>query len=117
MHHIAMDALSLRVLTDELGTLYTGYSAGENPVLPELERTFLDFAQAQSDALEGDKVSGQVDYWLAQLAALPRLELPLDRPRRATQSGASGDVPFVLPVDLSDEFCALGGTARARPSS
>jgi amino acid adenylation domain-containing protein len=96
MHHIASDAWSAGVLFHELNALYEVFSAGISSSLPDLPIQYGDFAQWQSDWLEGEVLEQQLSYWREQLADLPVLELPTDRPRPALQSrrGALQSVRF-----------------------
>jgi len=80
LHHLVCDGWSMGVMTVELSVLYWGFLRGEPSALPELALQYGDFAlwQRQSGALPK-----QVAYWRQQLAELPLLELPADRPRPA----------------------------------
>ena len=44
MHHIMSDAWSMGVLVDEVVTLYEGYVAGREVLLPSLPIQYADFA-------------------------------------------------------------------------
>ncbi|MGW5053661.1 non-ribosomal peptide synthase/polyketide synthase [Actinokineospora sp. NPDC004072] len=105
-HHIATDGWSMGVLVAELGELYAG--AAELPAPPV---AYGDFAVWQRERLDGPALEAQVAHWTAGLAGLTPLELPTDRPRPATASGAGAVHEFRLPAALS---AALVEQARAR---
>ncbi|MCP4663182.1 MAG: amino acid adenylation domain-containing protein [bacterium] len=91
VHHIAFDGWSVGVFLHELAVLYQAFSAGTaspDPCcgLPEPGIQYADFAQWQRQWLTGEVLESQLSYWREQLAELPVLELPLDRPRPPKQS-------------------------------
>ncbi|HEY0606847.1 MAG TPA: amino acid adenylation domain-containing protein, partial [Herpetosiphonaceae bacterium] len=65
--------------------------------LPELPIQYADFAIWQRGWLQGDVLDQQLGYWQRQLADLPVLELPTDRPRPPVQSHRGAHEPFALP--------------------
>lgn len=85
-HHIIYDGWSTHVFAHEVETLYTAYVMGQQSPLPELPIQYADFAVWQRRSLKGAGLKDQLDYWKKQLADLPVLNLPLDRPRPALQS-------------------------------
>jgi amino acid adenylation domain-containing protein len=85
-HHIIYDGWSTHVFAHEVETLYTAYVMGQKSPLPELPIQYADFAVWQRRSLKGAGLKDQLDYWKKQLADLPVLNLPLDRPRPAQQS-------------------------------
>jgi amino acid adenylation domain-containing protein len=80
-HHIASDAWSTRLLLRALA------AQAEEP-----QASYADFAAWQRRWLASDEAEASLAYWRQQLAGVEAtLELPLDRPRPAVQSGR-GDV-------------------------
>ncbi len=74
-HHIAVDGLSFDIIAAELMALYAG------EILPTVD---YDLAAARrSAAAGGEGVRGETNaaFWREQLADLPQLDLPGDRPR------------------------------------
>src|SRR6185295_10592840 len=65
----------------EIVTLYEAFSEGKPSPLPELRIQYADFAHWQREWLQGEVFDEQLSYWKRQLADLPALELPADRPR------------------------------------
>ncbi|VAW42369.1 Polyketide synthase modules and related proteins, partial [hydrothermal vent metagenome] len=87
MHHIASDGWSRRVLLNELSLLYADFLARERPSLDPLPIQYANFAVWQRKWLQEERLNKQLNYWKKQLAdAPPRLELPTDFPRPATQA-------------------------------
>jgi amino acid adenylation domain-containing protein len=82
MHHIISDGWSLGVLYNEISTLYTAYSTGQQPQLADLPIQYSDFARWQTQWLTGDVLEQQLAYWKSRLRGIrPLLDLPADRPR------------------------------------
>ena len=83
LHHIATDGWSMAVLWRELDLLYTA-ALRQEPVDWPPPRPYLAYVQHEQ-RLAPD-ASRSLGYWQRQLHGLPRLDLPLDRPRRARPS-------------------------------
>jgi amino acid adenylation domain-containing protein len=107
-HHIATDGWSMAVFFRELAVLYADFAAGREPSLPELPVRYADWAVWQRQALSAGTLDAQLAYWRRQLAGVPVLELPADRPRSAATGdrGASRVVSF--PADLAARLRGLG---------
>jgi non-ribosomal peptide synthetase component F len=76
--------------------------------LPELPVQYADFALWQRHwLLEGPRLNAQFSYWMRQLAGLPTLELPTDRPRPTTQSFRGGHQAFELPASVGQGLRSL----------
>ncbi|MDO3686252.1 non-ribosomal peptide synthetase/MFS transporter [Micromonospora sp. C28ISP2-4] len=107
-HHIVGDGWSVDVLLRDLITLYRG---GEPPALPI---QYGDFAVWEAHELDGPQARAHVDYWKQRLAGITPLELPLDRPRPATQTYRGDFVEFQLDPAATEALNALtrdsGGT-------
>jgi len=102
LHHIVADGWSLGVLVRELAALYRAEP------LPALPLQYADFAIWQREVLAGDALERRLGFWRRQLAGVPPLELPLDRPRPAKAGRRGGSLPVALPST------ALAALARAR---
>ncbi|MEU1513047.1 condensation domain-containing protein, partial [Streptomyces sp. NPDC005811] len=101
LHHIACDAWSVGVVGQELGELYRGTEPAPLPV------QYADYAAWQHTELTGPAVDRHLAYWKEQLADLPPLELPADRPRPAVRDSAGDSVPFTVPGELADRLRTL----------
>ncbi|MBW8873678.1 MAG: amino acid adenylation domain-containing protein [Acidobacteria bacterium] len=86
VHHIVSDGWSMGVLYRELGALYEAFTAGRPSPLPALPIQYADFAYWQHQALLGELREVHLSFWREQLAGLPVLELPTDRPRPRFES-------------------------------
>ncbi|MBN6039792.1 non-ribosomal peptide synthase/polyketide synthase [Amycolatopsis sp. 195334CR] len=111
MHHIVTDGWSMGVLTRDLGALYRAAleTAETDPAvlldradLPALPVQYADYAVWQR------KQRGDLDYLRRELAGVPALELPTDRPRPANRTAAGATTTFTVPAELLDELRALG---------
>jgi amino acid adenylation domain-containing protein len=115
MHHIVSDGWSMEVFVRELGILYQDFALGRPPSLRELSIQYGDFSAWQRQWLSGARLETQLDYWRRQLAELPQLELPTDRPRSAAQSFEGASVRVAFPPDVSERLREIGRSARVTP--
>ncbi|GER90174.1 hypothetical protein KDW_43360 [Dictyobacter vulcani] len=102
LHHVVSDGWSTGIIIRELAVLYDAYSSGRPSPLPELAIQYADFSQWQRRWLSGEVFDKQLEYWRQQLAGLPVLQLPTDRPRPVLQSFSGSMYPVVLPRKLSE---------------
>ena len=116
MHHIVLDAWSLWVLLDELGTLYEQESRGEVGRLPAVTAAYSDFVRWQQEMPNTTDGRSQWDYWGEQLSGdPPPARLPWDRPRKAKIEQRGASLHFRLPDGLSDQLRELGRARGATP--
>ena len=108
LHHIASDGWSLGILRRELELLYRKYRHGGTLQLAELTVQYTDYVVWQQHSLQGQRRSELLAYWRAQLANLPALELPADRPRPARFTYHGAEHAFSLPGDLTTRLRSLG---------
>ncbi len=96
MHHIVSDGWSFGALHRELRDHY------EERSVPALPVQYADYARWQREWLSGERLEREAAYWKQQLAGMPALlELPLDRPRPATQTFAAGNYKFSVSEQLT----------------
>ncbi|HEY6806346.1 MAG TPA: amino acid adenylation domain-containing protein [Pyrinomonadaceae bacterium] len=121
MHHIISDGWSMGVLNNEIATLYRAYSEqpgtqssspaflpqAEQPVLPELELQYADYATWQRDWLQGEVLERQTSYWKEKLRGVEPLELPTDRPRPPIQSFKGASYAFALSPQVGQQLQAV----------
>ncbi|MBV9790335.1 MAG: amino acid adenylation domain-containing protein, partial [Chloroflexi bacterium] len=107
LHHIVSDGWSQGVLVREIAALYRAFVAGAKPALPALPVQYADFAIWQRDWLSGAELEAQLGYWRQQLADLPALQLPTDRPRPAIQSFRGAQHSFTLTAEATAGLLAL----------
>ena len=103
VHHIVADGLSVPILASELAQLYQAGTAGEaaSSALPPLSVQPADHAAWQRGWLTGEELNRQLEYWREQLADLPTVQLPTDRPRPADPTGAGATAWRRLPDQLA----------------
>ncbi|QTL38237.1 amino acid adenylation domain-containing protein [Xenorhabdus budapestensis] len=100
-HHIISDGWSVKVLIDELNSLYTAFLSGQPDPLPVLAIQYPDYAAWQRQWFSSEHMQAQVDYWRTTLADAPALlNLPTDRPRPLEQSFVGQILPINLDVEL-----------------
>lgn len=107
MHHIISDGWSMGVLFRELAALYEAFARRRPSPLPELKIQYADFAAWQREWLQGKVLEEQLDYWQKQLADLPLLALPTDRPRPRTASFSGAFHQMSFPEELSEQLLTL----------
>jgi amino acid adenylation domain-containing protein/non-ribosomal peptide synthase protein (TIGR01720 family) len=100
VHHIVSDGWSTGILYRELGVLYEAFVAGRPSPLAALPIQYADFAYWQDVALQGDMRESHLAFWRCQLADLPILELPTDRPRPRFETFRGGVAAGVLDRSL-----------------
>lgn len=101
MHHIVCDAMSLKILFQELRVFYEAISLGRPTILPGLQIQYADFAAWQRDWLQEDTLASQLSYWREQLkGSLPMLKLPTDRTRPAEHTTIGALHHFKLPKEI-----------------
>lgn len=108
VHHIVCDEWSMGLLFRELSAIHDTISTGKvlSP-LSELPIQYADFAIWQRQRLQGELFETQRAYWKQQLANLPVLELPADRPRPTVQSYRGATRSSVLPHSLASTLKEL----------
>ncbi|WP_369197883.1 non-ribosomal peptide synthase/polyketide synthase [Streptomyces djakartensis] len=111
VHHIVTDGWSLGVLGRDLGELYAAAREGRSPELPDLPVRYADHAAWQR--ARTDQVERQLAHWRGQLAGVPPLELPTDRPRPAVRTRDGALVTFTLPAELTERLRERGREADA----
>ena len=101
VHHIAADAWSLDLLSDELTALYESFCEGKPSPLPDLDFQYSDFALCQQERLLGEPAAKQMKYWKERLVGeLPVLELPTDRPRTGQPTFRGAQRLLIFPMSL-----------------
>nr|WP_233223421.1 non-ribosomal peptide synthetase [Amycolatopsis sp. CA-128772] len=108
LHHIVTDGWSMGVLADELGRLYSAAVRGTAAGLPPLPLRYADFAAWQRERLAGAELDDRIAYWERQLAGVPALELPTDRPRPAVRGTAGATHRCTVPPAVTARLAELG---------
>ena len=114
MSHITGDLWSMGILIREVGALYQGYIAGEEPPLPQPVIRYGDFALWQRRYLENEALGEHLQYWKNQLGGrLPIVNLTGDRPRPLVPSYRGTAKSISLPVTLCESLKVLSRRERA----
>ncbi len=101
-HHIAADGWSNRICMRELGAFYDAHAVGVAPSLPAPGPSCEEFARWQADMLAGPEGERLWSFWKRQLGGeLPRLDLPVDRPRRPFRRHRGASETFAVDGDLT----------------
>jgi non-ribosomal peptide synthetase component F/acyl carrier protein len=115
VHHVACDAASYRRLGAEVGALYAAHVTGEPAGLPEVAVQYADYAVWEGRQVADAALRPHVDYWRRQLAGVPELSLPADRPRAARPDWRGGTVVVPLDARLGADVRNLAAARRASP--
>jgi hypothetical protein len=113
MHHAISDGWSIAILIRELSALYGSFRLGEPSPLPEPVIQYADYAAWQRNLGENAGFDSQLAYWKGQLAGVPHLELPTDRPRPPVASQRGGLRSTTLPIATRETARALGRSEGA----
>lgn len=113
LHHVAVDAWSIRILLDELEILYAIERGGTGVSLPDLPLRYADYARWQREQLDTNTMQRQLDYWRRRLGDdLSVLDLPGRRPLPAgPQDGVRYD--FELDAALTRRLRGLAQNSGA----
>lgn len=96
IHHIIGDGLSIDIILEELGTLYSAYVENKEPHLPIPER-FSEFAERINSFMESSEYKHLEDFWIdIYKESVPTIELPLDYVRPALRTYNSDRIDFPL---------------------
>jgi amino acid adenylation domain-containing protein len=101
-HHIVLDGHSLGLLLDDFLAAYEAERNGSTaPVKAPIARQYTDYVAWEREMVAGPEGTRQREFWHRELAGeLPLLNLPVDRPRWASQIGKGETYAFVLGADV-----------------
>ncbi|MFL6257438.1 MAG: type I polyketide synthase, partial [Pyrinomonadaceae bacterium] len=102
IHHLAVDAVSWRILLEDLQTAYNQLSRGEPVRLPAKSTSFKRWAERLTEHAWSEEMRREADYWCDSRWELPA-PVPLDVPE-GVNSEASADT---LSVSLDEEETSL----------
>jgi amino acid adenylation domain-containing protein/non-ribosomal peptide synthase protein (TIGR01720 family) len=105
MHHVVTDGWSAGVLTADLAELYRAEVTGVPATLPALPVRYRDFAVWQRGRTE--VMDTQLRHWRQELAGVPALELPTDRPRPPVHTTAGAQVDLAVAPSVADALRAV----------
>ncbi|WP_414542087.1 amino acid adenylation domain-containing protein [Nostoc sp. CCY0012] len=108
LHHLVGDGWSIKVLIQELTTIYQAFADGKPAPLPQLPVQYSDFVHWQRNSLPDEVIEKHLAYWRQQLGGnLPILQLPTDRPRPPIQTFRGAQQKFVLSKALTEAIKQL----------
>lgn len=111
MHHIVSDGSSFNLFLKELNQRYLAFSKDQDAGYPEPEIQFSDFAEWQSQWLQGEVLEKKLRYARNLLARnRPTLELPTDYVRPAKPAFKGRRESFHIPKDFVDTLHSFGQT-------
>jgi amino acid adenylation domain-containing protein len=113
MHHIVSDGWSAAVFGAELQACYAAALRRQPAGLAPLAVQYGDFAEWQRQWLQGPVLDEQLAYWRRQLADLPVLQLPTDRPRPPMSTFRGAVHSFRIPAQVVDALRGLSLQTRA----
>ena len=110
IHHSICDGWSIPIIQHEISAFYNAAVKNIKLNLPELPVQYADFSIWQRKYLRNDgKVfQQQLQYWLRQLSAAPKvLELALDKLRPGTLSTEGANEHFILSKSVTNSLNQL----------
>lgn len=97
MHHIVTDGWSIALFAEELLQTYDALSNKlPTPLQLGPATQYADFSAWWENQVEEKFLALEMAYWKQQLAGLPRLQLPMDRPRPARSNFSGARLSFAL---------------------
>ncbi|WP_157601401.1 non-ribosomal peptide synthetase, partial [Stigmatella aurantiaca] len=106
MHRLIADEASFGVLGRELATLYSAFSAGRAPRLPEPSQ-YGEFAEKQRSSLRGEALDLHLHFWKQKFSGATPIQLPTDFHPPQAVTGVRARHSFVLPRALVEALRAL----------
>lgn len=111
IHHIIGDGLSIDVILEELGELYSAYVEDKEPKLPHPER-FSEFAERINSFMESSEYKPQENFWInIYKESVPTIELPIDFERPALRTYNSNRLDFPLDDAIINDLKNTGISA------
>jgi amino acid adenylation domain-containing protein len=85
VHHVAGDGWTLRLMMQEISSLYAGHASGDGDPLPAPPVQYIDYAAAVRDPAHREAIEDDLAYWVDRVADAPTLDLPTDKPDASVQ--------------------------------
>ncbi|MBA3825534.1 MAG: hypothetical protein H0X24_16755 [Ktedonobacterales bacterium] len=96
IHHLAVDAISWRVLLDDFALVYQQLQRNAAPQLPAKTSSFKQWAEGLVAYAQSDPLAKEAPFWLAQEQSLPALPVDHTAPATANTEGAAQSVAVML---------------------
>ncbi|MFD2942103.1 non-ribosomal peptide synthetase [Flavobacterium notoginsengisoli] len=108
IHHIIGDGLSIDIILEELGTIYSAYAKNKEPKLPPAE-LFSEFAEKINSFMESKEYKPLEDFWInIYKESVPTIELPLDYTRPSVRTYNSDRIDFPLDDNIINDLKIVG---------
>jgi amino acid adenylation domain-containing protein len=112
-HPLVIDPFSVRILLQEITTVYDALVRGHSPSLPDPLFAYSDFASWQHTRLAEHAWTPDVEAWREVLpATLPILDIPADHPRPSVKTYAGRRVHGRLPAERVELLRALAASEQ-----
>ncbi len=99
-HHVVCDGWSLGIMMAEISALYNGAKSGAAPKIPEAV-PFSEYSLATIDFAKSEEHAKVEQYWIDLFkGAIPRIDLPSDRPRPRTKTYKGNRLDLQMPPEL-----------------
>ena len=95
VHHLLVDAVSWRILLEDLGQVCTALQAGTEPVLPAKTSAFQSWGEHLQGYARSAALQAQADYWREQLSH-DSTGVPVDHPGGRNTAGVSRAITVSL---------------------
>ena len=115
VHHVAGDGWTLRLMMQEISSLYAGHASGDPDPLPAPSVQYIDYAAAVRDPAHSEAIEDDLAYWADRLADAPSLDLPACAPPRPRRTGPGALRCESTPASVAD--CGNWRHAPRRPPS
>ena len=107
-HHVISDNWAVGVFIRELSEIYEILSKGQIPDKKTPSIQYSDFALWQYQRVESGDFNYQLDFWLEHLKfAREAIQLPLDRPRKSSQTFNGAECKILIPIDLEEKLQSI----------
>ncbi|NQY62232.1 MAG: amino acid adenylation domain-containing protein [Alteromonadaceae bacterium] len=106
-HHICVDGWSMRIIIEEMSTLYDCYTNGTESPLKTPQIQYIDYAiwQNQQTAVFEEHLS----FWQSELADAPDTsDYLIDHPREEAIGGKGASIDVTISADLTTQLRKLG---------
>ncbi|MGZ3457617.1 MAG: amino acid adenylation domain-containing protein, partial [Archangium sp.] len=97
-HHLVVDAVSWRILLEDLEALCQQLAQGQQPTLPPKTTSFKTWAEKLQQHAHSDSVKQELGYWLDEARARVR-PLPVDKSQGANTFASTRTVSLSLDVE------------------
>ncbi|MBI3847814.1 MAG: amino acid adenylation domain-containing protein [Planctomycetes bacterium] len=110
IHHLVVDAVSWRILLEDLETIVRAMLRGEAPSLPSRTASFRRWAESLADAARSESVAAEASFWTSEARRRVR-PLPLDHPAGSNREADARTVTADLDPETTKALLAEAPTA------